>query len=107
MKPEILDLIIYGAALWRFSHMVVEERGFLDIFLNIRRIAGIVHDDDGRPIAEKESHLVRMLRCVWCSSMFFAIPVVIGIYFFPDIMWWLSLPFALSCLAVYLQTRIR
>lgn len=107
MKPNWLDLLIYGMTLWRFAHMIVQERGFLDIFLRFRRAMGIVHDDDGRPIMTIDSNLARLFNCVWCISMFIALPFALAIYLFQDIMWWLSLPFALSGLAIYIEQRTR
>lgn len=107
MKPNWLDLVIYGFALWRWTHMVVEERGFMDIFLRFRRMVGIVHDDDGHPTMTIDSNLARLFNCVWCSSMFFALFLGVGIYLLRDTMWWLCLPFALSGLAIYLNSRMR
>lgn len=107
MKSSWIDLLVYGMALWRFSHMVVQERGFLDIFLRFRRAVGIVHDDNGIPTMTLDSNLARLFNCVWCTSMFFAIPYGLGIYLFADAAWWLSLPFALSGLAIFINKRIQ
>lgn len=107
MKLDWLDLLFYGMALWRFSHMVVEERGFLDIFLRFRRRIGIVHDDDGRPMLEIDSNWARLFRCIWCTSVFFGIFLVLAIYLFPEMMRWLALPFVLSGIAIYINARIK
>lgn len=107
MKPDWLDLLIFSLALWRLAHMVVFERGFFDIFLNFRRMLGIVHDDDGEPMGAVDNNWARLFNCVWCTSMFFAIPYAVLIYLFQDVMRWLSLPFALSAAAVWFNSRMR
>ena len=107
MKPDWLDLLFYGMALWRFANMVVQERGFMDIFLRFRRRIGIVHDDDGKPMMTIDSNLARLFNCVWCTSMFLALPLALGIYLLNDVMWWLALPFVLSGIAIYVNSKIR
>lgn len=95
-----LQIIILPIALWRVSHMIVNERGFMDIFVHIRSLFGILHDDDGIPIAIPDENWALLLSCVWCLSMFLAIPYVIAVYFLGDWVMWFSLPFALSALAI-------
>lgn len=98
-----LDVAIACAALWRVSAMLSYERGPRDVFVRVRRAAGIVHDDEGEPVAWPETWAALVLSCVWCLSVNLAIVYVLLWLLAPDAARWLSLPFALSAGAICIE----
>lgn len=104
---NLLDLIVACLALWRITSLFQSENGPFDIFYKFRELVGIHHDDDGN-IAEIENRwLPRLISCVWCLSMFLALFYVPLWYFFRDIVFWFSIPFAISALAIGWEGLVR
>ena len=65
----MIALFEYGLAVWRLSHMLVNERGPFDVFCVIRAINGIKHDSDGFPSSWSGNPV---LSCLWCTSVWVA-----------------------------------
>jgi len=53
--------------------MLVKEQGPLGIFMRLRELTGIVHDDDGEFVSWGYSPLV----CVLCTSMWVALVLMV------------------------------
>lgn len=70
---ELKDLPIYGAATWRVTYMLVNETGPFDIFVKLRELWGIKHDEDGVPLLFP--HGVP-LACMWCTSVWVAAAMI-------------------------------
>ena len=69
---SVLSRLLDVLALERLTHMVWKEK----IFQPVRELAGIVHDDDGEPLAyNSKSYLSYLFWCFWCLSVW-----VSGIY---------------------------
>lgn len=99
MNP--VDVVIMALALWRVSSLLVNERGPFDAFLRLRSWAGIAHDDGGEPVSfDAHSYLAGLLFCVWCTSMVAALALAVLYMAYPAGAVWVSLPFALSALAI-------
>lgn len=103
----LLNVLVGSLALWRFTSLLVSEDGPLDIFSKFRTLIGIYYDDDKEIIIVEDKWISKLFSCVWCLSMFLALFYVPLWYFFPDIIFWISLPFAMSAIAIGLEVRIR
>lgn len=104
---NLLYVVVASLALWRVSSLLQSEAGPFDVFYRFRELIGIHHDDKG-DIAEVEDRwLPKLVSCVWCLSMFLALFYIPLWFFFPDIMFWISMPFAVSALAIGLEVNIR
>lgn len=67
-----MTLILFGLATWRLSSLAVRERGPWDLFVRMRALAGISHDELGKPVEIPDNVLAGILSCVWCSSVWIA-----------------------------------
>lgn len=45
----------------------------------------------------------RLFTCIYCLSVWVGIAATVVYWIAPDVAWWLSLPFALSALVVFLE----
>lgn len=97
-----LTIIIAILATWRLSAVLSYETGPFNIFILLREMAGIVHDDDGKKTIVPESFFAELLDCVWCTSMWIGGAVAISLFFYPVLVW-LLLPFALSAGAIIVE----
>lgn len=98
-----LDFVIAGLALWRVSALLSYEAGPAKIFVEFREIFGITHDDKGRPNSWPDTWIAGVLTCIWCLSVNLALPFGLLWFAFPSVMFVLSLPFALSALAIIVE----
>ena len=65
------DLLIAVLAVWRLALLVAKDEGPLELFHRLRSIAGAyAYRKDGEPA----SALGRFVTCVWCLSVWFAVP---------------------------------
>lgn len=85
-------LFIVGLAAWRLAHMLMVERGPFDIFTRLRELYGVKHDanEDRMPYAWPENSIFLCIYCmsIWTGLVFAVLP------------WWLSIPFAVSGIAI-------
>ena len=84
---ETQNLVIYILAVWRIANLFVNERGPFDLFLKIRSVAGITHDENGFALEIPETFFGQLLSCVWCSSIWIAL--------FITVLWFVSSEWAL------------
>jgi hypothetical protein len=98
-------LILFGLsalAVWRISYMLVSERGFLGFAQQLRQWAGTYTEVDERGRAYSKGELGKLLECVYCTSVWIALPFAICLGKTADLAWmgygvtWL----ALSALAI-------
>lgn len=97
------EIIVLGVATWRISSLFVEERGPADIFVRIRKMAGIGHDETWKAIIIPDGFLPGILSCIWCFSVWCGIFLTIFYMLFPEVCLWFSLPFFLSGIAIFLE----
>jgi len=63
------EFIVLGLATWRVSSLLVDEKGPFDIFIRLRKLVGIEHDQDGIPTLIPDGFFPGILSCVWCCSV--------------------------------------
>ena len=98
--------LILSLATWRISSLFVEERGAFDIFLRIRKLAGIKHDSHYEPTEWPDKFFPNLLSCVRCTSIWISIGFFIFWLFAPDIAIYFAIPFALSTLAILIDNYV-
>lgn len=86
-------IVLLGLATWRVSSMIVNESGPFDVFLKLRSLAGIKHDENGKQMEVPSMFFAQLFSCVWCSSMWVAAFWVLAWYILPS---WV-IPAALLC----------
>lgn len=100
---EPFDFIIYILAVWRIANLFVNEAGPYGVFLKLRMLTGIRHDDGGRAVEIPDNFSAQLFSCVWCFS--------IWVGFFLSAFWLISpewslrfaVPFAMSGGAVCIE----
>jgi hypothetical protein len=100
------ELLVYALAVFRLSILFVREEGPLHIFRRIRELAGITHDDDGNVVIIPDTFRAGILSCVWCFSVWAGIAVTVLWLLLPSASLLLTLPFALSGVAILLDSRL-
>lgn len=103
MELNTHNLLILALAVWRLSALLVYERGPFDVFVAIRKKAGIGHDNSGRPDMWPDRYFAKLLSCVWCLSVQIAIVVTILFAILGNLVIIVLMPFALSALAIALE----
>ncbi|GAG84338.1 unnamed protein product [marine sediment metagenome] len=103
-----MNYLILVLACWRISALFAYECGPWDIFKKFREGVGIVHSPGScEPLQGNYNFLGRLIECVWCSSIYFAI---IGYAFYlnwPGETLIVLSPFAISAGAILLEEQIR
>lgn len=93
VSSDLLSVVIVMLATWRVSHMLVHEYGPRGMLQKFRALTGIQHDIDGNPSWWPTGN---MLVCVWCTSVWVAIALLILPMGF-------SMVFALSAVACIIE----
>jgi hypothetical protein len=60
---------LFALATWRLASMLVREKGPWGLFVRIRALVGIEHDDQGVPVQIPDNVLAGILSCLFCCSM--------------------------------------
>jgi hypothetical protein len=92
-----LQFFIMGLATWRIASLISNEQGPFYIFERIRERAGECYLPDGTRIAT--AMLGKLLQCLDCVSVHIGIFWFV-VYFFVPNLWIMSIPFALSAMAI-------
>lgn len=100
---SLIDILVLGLATWRISAMLTKEAGPFHVFEKLRELVGIQHDEDGNVSVIPNKLFAELLSCVWCMSIWAAAFWVVLWFFFPDIAFYASLPFAISTVAILLD----
>ena len=66
---DFFPFLIFGLASWRVASMFVREKGPFNMFVWIREMVGIQHDENNYPYLFPDNVLADLLSCVWCTSM--------------------------------------
>jgi hypothetical protein len=104
MNYLILDLLILPFAVWRISNMLAdtEQSGLFNSLDWIRRKAGVKFNPDGTFYA-KSGSIGDGLTCVLCNSIWLGILFALLLIVNQEVTFFVSLPFALSALAIFIQ----
>lgn len=54
-------------------------------------------------ISARSAFFGEMLDCYWCASIWVGIVAAVGLFFSPEVTYWVALPFALSAVAGFLS----
>lgn len=96
-------LIVVALASFRIASLLVDEAGPFDMFGKLRHLVGVRYNAQSERIGESE--LAKAFNCVWCLSIWSGFVLAVLMFFFPDITFWLCMPFALSGAAIILYER--
>lgn len=104
MTYDFWAFVLISLAVWRIANMLsdIDQSGPWQILDKIRRRAGLKYNENSIPYANPGS-LADMLTCIYCNSVW------IAIFFY--ILWnvnqtltiIVSIPLALSAVAIFLQ----
>jgi hypothetical protein len=70
--PDGVALVVVALAAWRLASLLNRERGPFDVFVRLRRCAGVEHDDAGVPLGWPDTTIGGMFACIWCMSIWTA-----------------------------------
>lgn len=104
---EAISFLIYGLAVWRISSLLVNENGPFNIFRWVRSKAGVMYDLDWNLIGVQHKFFAELLSCVWCCSLYVAIGILIGRFYFSQITYYVCMGLALSALAILFEKWVR
>lgn len=102
----IFEFVIFGLATWRVSSLLVNEGGPGNIFVKLRTIAGIEHDQEGIATIIPEGFFSGILSCIWCCSMWVALFWVAFYIVFPELAMYSGIVFGVSTLAIVIERLI-
>jgi len=68
----IEQMALIGLAAWRATALLSYERGPFSLFLGVRRLFRIRHDDKGEPVSWPANVLTEALTCPWCLGIYAA-----------------------------------
>lgn len=113
MTVTVIDIIILGLATWRFASLLANEDGPFEILAKFRRFVGVrsmtgfdVNNKPALPTVFGTNELAKMVLCVWCNSVWIGLVITLFYALFP-VTAWLCLPFALSALAIIIDTALQ
>ena len=93
-----MNYLILALATWRISSLLANEDGPYNIFERLRQWSGVHYDAYSNPQGSNE--LAKMLMCILCNSVWVGAALTVTYWLLGDVAIWLSLPFALSAVAV-------
>jgi hypothetical protein len=102
----LTSLIIYGLATWRLASLLVNESGPWDMFVHLRELCGITHDDLKQKAIIPDGVLAGILSCVWCCSIWVGAFWLLFDWVLPVIALRVGVVFALSAVAILIQGRV-
>lgn len=101
-------LLVYGCSTWRLSYMLVNETGPGALFVFIRTLAGIEHNDEYKPISYPDNFFASLLSCVYCTSVWVGLFTVAWGLLVPEpYATILVLPLALSAVAIVIDSIVQ
>lgn len=103
----LVGFVILALATWRMASLLATESGPFDIFLRIRKVSGIVHDDDKNVAMIPETFFAQMISCIWCNSIYIGLFWVAIFMLLGEQSFLLGLPFALSAGAIVIEHQAR
>lgn len=106
---NLVDFAILCLATWRISSLLVDETGPFDMFLKLRELVGITHDEYKRVAEIPDRFLPQLLSCMWCTSVWVGFTVSVFYFLLGGVSFWMLFPLtlALSAGAIMLSSSIR
>lgn len=105
MDTIIVALLILGFATWRVSSLLVSEEGPFSVLAKFRFIIGVRYDELSRPIGTNV--IADLFTCVWCASVWIGLFFAVIWYINNDIAIIIALPFAISSLAIIIDSFVK
>lgn len=100
--------LVISLAVWRIANMLVNEQGPSNIFEQLRYRAGVRIDPDNPEVAYAEnpnSFTATLFLCLYCMSVWVAIPFFLLCLFWTDLAFILALIPAFSAVACLIGGR--
>jgi len=110
----ILTFISLALATWRVSSLLAEEDGVFTALAMLRHAMGERFDEYSnqyiKPMGDKVWHkllkeVAEQMTCIWCCTLWIGLAWFILWVLAPKVAFYLSLPFSLSTVAVYINAR--
>ena len=102
-----IELLILSIAVWRVSHLLLDENGPKDIFGRLRIWAGAeeILDDGSREVivSPPDGSLAQLFQCIWCLSVWLGMAAAVSYLLCPHATVAVALPFFLSGVAVLIE----
>lgn len=95
-------LVVLILATWRLCSLIADEDGPWYVLERLRHRLGVAYDADNRRYGRNE--VARGLLCPWCLSVWVGAAWALLAFLWPDGVWWVALPLALSAGAILLNS---
>lgn len=107
MKFDIWVFLLASLAVWRIGNMIsdIDQAGPFGVLDWIRLKIGVKFDTYSVPFTERGS-LADLMMCIYCNSLWIGVVFLILILINQTLTIIVSLPFALSAVAIILQEFI-
>lgn len=97
--------VIYGLAVYRLSNILANESGPFDVFDKLRCFLGVKYNELSVPYGTNA--VSKGMICVWCNSVWIGLLITLAhIFLKQDIVYYACLPFALSSVAMIVNTYV-
>lgn len=101
----LVGFVILALAVWRMASLLAKESGPFDVFLKIRKVSGIVYDDNDNIVLIPETFFAQAISCVWCNSIYIGAFWTVMFVLLGPLSFLFALPFALSSIAVLVERQ--
>jgi len=102
---RLIDLVIYGFATWRVASLLVNENGPWNLFVWLRELTGIEHED-GEVFIIPSGFWPDLFSCVWCCSMWVAFFWLVFWMAWPWMALRVAIMFSFSTVAILVDKRL-
>ena len=111
---NVLTFVTLALATWRVSSLLAEEEGPFGVFVKLRHVMGEYYDEYSEvqigPKGDKWYHALLyealdQLTCLWCCTIWVGVVWFLAWLLWPCTTFYVSVPFALSTVAVYINAR--
>lgn len=93
--------LFLALATWRTASMLVYEEGPFGIFYRLRVASGLMYDQNHEVLLLiPDNFFAQLLSCIRCATIWTGISWTVAYLLLPDFILYISLPFALSALAI-------
>ncbi len=100
----MIELIVYGLATWRVSSLLVNEAGPGNVFLWLRGVVGIEHDEGGMVTVIPDGFWPSLFSCVWCCSVWVGLGWMAFGWLAPVVGLKVATAFSFSAISILVQT---
>lgn len=100
MNETVIPFVLASLAIYRLSHALASEDGPFALFSRWRKFWLDREVRQGKP-----NWITDGFHCIMCISFWGGIIAAIVWYFSPNLLFWGSLPFALSAVTVLIKKR--